>query len=163
MGTAPGYSSSQYLDGVPPGSVVDGVRCEDLARLTFDDASIDILVTQDVLEHVMEPDRVLSETRRVLRSGGVHLATFPWYPELERSRVRASLSSTGEVVHHAPPEYHRSPVGDGSALVTIDWGADLFARAAAHGLRVEVHQLPQSRRQGIDGEFRQVFAFSALG
>lgn len=153
------YSTSQYLDGVARGEVVEGVRSEDLARLTFPDESFDVVVTQDVLEHVLEPDDVLSEIFRVLRPGGVHVATFPWYPQLAKTRVRARVAHDGSIEHLLPAEYHRSPVNGGASLVTLDWGADVFSRAAQHGYAFSVEKLPQTRPAGIDGEFREVFVF----
>ena len=41
--------------------------------LPYDDASFDAVVCVDVLEHVSDLDRVLSETERVLRPGGLFL------------------------------------------------------------------------------------------
>jgi SAM-dependent methyltransferase len=160
---APGYSSSQFLEDVPPGEVRDGIRCEDLAHLTFEDQSLDMLLTQDVLEHVMEPFLVLDEIRRVLRPGGVHLATFPWYPQLATTRLRAEQDQgSGDVRYLCEPQYHGSPVGDGRALVTVDWGADLHTIAADHDLALEIHKLDQDRAHGIDGEFREVFVFTRI-
>lgn len=43
--------------------------------LPYSDASFDVVVCWDVLEHVRSPRAVLAETRRVLRPGGVALAT----------------------------------------------------------------------------------------
>jgi hypothetical protein len=45
---APGYTSSQFLPDVPPGSEAGGVRCEDLEALSFPDETFDVFVTQDV-------------------------------------------------------------------------------------------------------------------
>ncbi|MEV7430285.1 class I SAM-dependent methyltransferase [Nocardioides sp. NPDC092400] len=159
LSAAPGYSSSQYLDDTPLGAEVNGVRCEDLSRLTFADETFDLLVTQDVLEHVFKPEKVLAEIFRVLKPGGAHIATFPWYPQLAATRERASLTDAG-VVHNLEPQYHRSPVNGGASLVTLDWGADLFDRASDAGLDLTVHKLPQERKRGIDGEFREVFVFT---
>jgi SAM-dependent methyltransferase len=159
---APGYSFSQYLDNVALGASFGGVRCEDLARMTFADESFDILVTQDVLEHVMEPELVFAEMRRVLRPGGIHIATFPWYPELAITRVRARTDSSGAITYVEPPEYHRSPVNDGASLVTLDWGSDVFAWAQKYGLCLEIHKPQQARRSGIDGEYREVFVFTRM-
>jgi SAM-dependent methyltransferase len=157
---APGYTSSQYFDDVERGTLVDGVRSEDLSQLTFADESFDVLITQDVLEHVLRPDETLSEIYRVLRPGGMHVATFPWYPQLPSTRTRARLGADGQIEHVLPEEYHRSPVNGGASLVTLDWGADLHAKAAAHGYDLEVHKVYQSRKHGIDGEFREVFVFT---
>ncbi|WP_158239833.1 class I SAM-dependent methyltransferase [Phycicoccus duodecadis] len=142
-----------------PGRVVDGVRCEDLQSLSFDDKTLDVVLTQDVMEHVMDPARVLSEIHRVLAPGGVHLATFPWNPDIQCSRPRA-VERDGHVVHLLEPQFHGNPVGDGRSLVTWDWGADLFGYAEHAGFALTVVKLPHSRRHGIDGEYRDVFVFS---
>ena len=75
------------------------------------------------------------------------------------TRERATLTDAG-VVHHVDAEYHRSPVNGGASLVTLDWGADLFSRAADAGFDLEVRKLPQQRKRGVDGEFREVFVFA---
>jgi ubiquinone/menaquinone biosynthesis C-methylase UbiE len=50
--------------------------------LPFPDQSFDVVLAQDILEHVRDPDATLREIRRVLRPGGVALVTvinrFAW-------------------------------------------------------------------------------------
>jgi SAM-dependent methyltransferase len=151
-----GYTSSFYLEGVPPGSTRGGRRCEDLERLTFADESFDVFLTQDVLEHVFEPDRALAEIARVLRRGGVHVFTTPKHKDLGTSRRRAALSGRG-VEHLLPPVYHGNPVGDGRSLVTWDYGCDFDDLAQRwSGYLVSDHVL-RDRNLGIDGEFLDVF------
>jgi SAM-dependent methyltransferase len=150
----PRYDWSQFWPDVAPGASRDGVRCEDLTRLTFDDGSLDLFVTQDVFEHVLEPERGFAEIARVLRPGGLHVFTVPLY----RSRptvVRARLSD-GEVEHHLPPDYHSNPVDPSGSLVATEWGddvADVIQRAT--GMTTTIHALSDPRR-GIAGEFREV-------
>jgi SAM-dependent methyltransferase len=55
-------------------------RHEDLANLTYSDASIDLVLTSDSLEHVRDWRGALAETRRVLRPGGRHVFTVPLIP-----------------------------------------------------------------------------------
>src|SRR5262249_51474309 len=43
----PTHVRTSYLQGVPGGEVVDGVRCEDLMALTFPDETFDLIVTSD--------------------------------------------------------------------------------------------------------------------
>jgi hypothetical protein len=82
------YSSSCYLvPEVPRGDVVGNVSCQDIEDLTFADESFDLVITQDVLEHVLRPDRAVAEIARILRSGGAHVFTVPIY------HGRRSLSS----------------------------------------------------------------------
>jgi len=50
------------------------VKCEflveDASKLSFEDESFDLVVLNDVMEHVSEPVKVLAEAGRVLRKGG---------------------------------------------------------------------------------------------
>lgn len=59
-----GYVPTQFFPNVEPGQIYNGVRCEDLEQQTFDDASFDIVVTQDVMEHLFSPDRAHQEIVR---------------------------------------------------------------------------------------------------
>ncbi|MXQ11367.1 class I SAM-dependent methyltransferase [Microvirga makkahensis] len=51
--------------------------------LPYETASFDVVVANQVLEHISEPATVLPEIRRVLKPGGVFMALFPvketWY------------------------------------------------------------------------------------
>ena len=46
-------------------------------QLSYDDAMFDVVVVSEVLEHVHDPRPVLSEARRVLRSGGLLFGDVP--------------------------------------------------------------------------------------
>jgi SAM-dependent methyltransferase len=49
----------------------------DRSPLPFPDASFDGAILKDVLEHVLEPARLVAEVRRVLRDGGRAFASAP--------------------------------------------------------------------------------------
>lgn len=119
------YVASQYFPGVAGGVIHQGFRCEDLARLTFTDASIDLHVTQDVMEHVIQPDRVFREIARTLRPGGAHIFTAPLVRRNQPSVRRAVLGLDGHIKHLLPPEYHGNPVDPDGSLVTTEWGFDI--------------------------------------
>jgi SAM-dependent methyltransferase len=140
LATAPGYIASQYFDGVASGETRQGWRCENLEALSFPDASIDLHVTQDVMEHVFDPDAAFREIARTLKPGGMHIFTVPMVNGPKPTERRASLEH-GRVVHHKPPEYHGNPVAEGS-LMTMDWGFDICAHIArASGLFTEIVSL----------------------
>ncbi len=69
----PNYTTSYLWEGVELGDVKNGVRCEDLERLTFDDDSFDLVITSDIFEHIRRPYKAFAEIYRVLKPGG---ATF---------------------------------------------------------------------------------------
>lgn len=160
---SPHYSCSQYFADVPRGEYRDGVRSEDVEALTFPDESIDLFITQDVLEHVFNPDRALREIHRVLRPGGAHVFTAPKHRGLDVSRRRARLEADGSVTHLLPEEYHGNPISDNKALVTWDYGYD-FEQLMSQWVGVEVqahHRLDRSR--GLDAEFNEVFVIRKPG
>jgi Methyltransferase domain len=148
------YDASQYWPGVPPGTSRDGVRCEDVTRLTFEDESLDLFVTQDVFEHVLHAERGFAEIARVLRPGGLHVFTVPWYwwkPTLVRAR-----SGPGGLEHLEPPDYHANPVDPAGSLVVTEWGADLPEVILRHSsMTTTVHSI-RDPGQGIVGAFREV-------
>jgi SAM-dependent methyltransferase len=154
---APGYVASQFFPGEAPGTTVRGFRNENLEAMTFPDASFDLVVTLDVMEHVNQPDTVLREVRRTLRPGGAYLFTVPTYKGKVASERRAHYREDGSVEHMAEPEYHGNPVSDAGSLVTFHYGYD-FAELihAWSGFEVEVMRF-HDHRHGVIGEFTEVY------
>jgi len=120
----PGYIPSQFFPDRPLGSVVDGMRCENLEALSFADESIDLHITQDVFEHLFDPKKAFQEIARSLTPGGMHICTVPLVNKTAPSRRRAQRTTDG-IVLLEPEIYHGNPIGDGRSLVTIDWGFDI--------------------------------------
>ena len=139
----PGYVATQYDPGLPFGSTSSaggrGVwRNENLEDQGFADASFDIVVTQDVFEHLFHPGQAMREIARTLKPGGLALMTVPVVRGWGQTERRAALVD-GTVHHLLDPQYHGNPVGDGRSLVTVDWSYDIGSYlAAASGLSVTV-------------------------
>jgi SAM-dependent methyltransferase len=152
-----GYSSSHFYDDIPRGQKRGPHQSEDLSALTFGDAEFDIFVTSDVFEHVMTPSQAFAEIARVLRPGGIHIFTMPWYPTQSRTVQRARLRPDLTIEHLLEPEYHGNPIDNQGSLVTFDWGADFTDFVLTHsGLSTTVY-LEIDRAKGLDGEFLEVF------
>lgn len=152
----PRYVPSQFFPGATCGAVVDGVRCENLEALTFADGSVDLHVTQDVMEHLFHPERAFRELARTLRPGGAHLFTVPIVNRAQPSRRRARRAADGRVEHLEEAVYHGNPVDDGGSLVTVDWGYDICGHIHdACGLFTHVVQIDDPGR-GICGELLDV-------
>jgi SAM-dependent methyltransferase len=149
------YVSSQFFSGVPSGQRVQQMRCENLEAMSFSDASVDVHVTQDVLEHVFDPDAVFREIARTLVPGGMHIFTTPLVNKHSRTERAASLVN-GEIVHHLPPEYHGNPVSAEGSLVTMRWGYDITEHIArASGLSTQLVYL-DALELGIRAEYIEV-------
>lgn len=152
----PQYLPTQFFPGIPPGAAHRGCRCETLEKLTFADGSIDIHVTQDVMEHVFDPASAFREIARTLCPGGAHVFTTPLVEKNSPSRVCATLNEHGEIVHLREPEYHGNPVSADGALVTRRWGYDIADFIAANsGLHTAIVHL-EIPDQGIQAEYIEV-------
>ncbi len=133
----PGAIGSEYLPETPFGqSNAQGVRSEDLTNLTFADASFDVLMSFEVLEHVPDYRAALSECARVLKPGGLALMTAPFQAMKPETLVRASLAPDGSIIHHEPPDYHGDPVNAGEGILCYYWfGWSLLDDMRAAGFR----------------------------
>jgi SAM-dependent methyltransferase len=149
-----GYVATNWFADLPAGQYRGEVRCENLESLTFEDEAFDLVVTQDVLEHVLQPERAFAEIARTLKPGGAHVFTVPIY----RGRPTQVCAVAGPhgIEHRLPPEYHGNPIDPGGSLVARRWGDDLPEFVLRHsGLPTEIH-LVRDRRLGLDGEFLEV-------
>ena len=153
------YTASQYFEDVPRGEFKGGVRSESIEDLTFADESIDIFVTQDVMEHVFHPELAIAEIHRVLKPGGAHVFTTPKHRGMDLTVQRATISDTGEITHLLEPSWHGNPIGE-RALVTYDFGYD-FERLLSiwSGSTVDALQTVD-RTRGLDAEFNEVFVIT---
>ncbi|WP_428564137.1 MAG: methyltransferase domain-containing protein [Solidesulfovibrio sp. DCME] len=129
----PRYVCSEYVPELAaPGACTQaGLRCEDLERLSFADAAFDLVVTQDVFEHVADPWQAFDEIWRVLAPGGRHVFTVPMHEgHATTTRVRYSGGTRQDVL---PPVHHGDPVRQGGSLVVTDFGDDLRRLLTARG------------------------------
>lgn len=121
---APGYVPSQFVSGAAPGATHNGVRCENLERLTFADGTFDLHVTQDVIEYVLDPASAFREIARTLKPGGMHIFTAPLVNKDRPSEVCARRREDGTVEHLRAPEFHGN-ANEPGVLVTRRWGYDI--------------------------------------
>lgn len=124
------YSYSHFFPDIALGKrhPVRKERCESLEALTFADNHFDVFITQDVMEHVFDPDAAFREIARVLRPGGVHVFTVPIVKKTAPSAPRARRRANGEIDYLEEAQYHGNPVDEKGSLVTMDWGYDILRR-----------------------------------
>ena len=114
------------------GAIIKGIRHEDVNNLSFSDGALDLIVSNDVFEHVPNPARAFAECARVLKEGGVMLATIPFHRNIDESITRARIID-GQLEHVLPPLYHGNPVSADGSLVFTDFGWDVLQGMQAAG------------------------------
>lgn len=131
LARCPGLRHSEY------GSRDPKVPSQDLTGLSYADASFDLVITADTLEHVPDVDLALRETYRVLRPGGAHVFSVPvvW----DRPTRRRALLRGSELVHLLPPSHHGTAGQHKSDfLVFHEFGADFQERCTAAGFSLRL-------------------------
>ena len=124
---------SEFLDGVPSGSEIDGVRCENVEALSYADQSFDLCTSTEVFEHVGDDAAGFRELHRVLRPGGWVVFTVPLYGR-ERTIERVRRGDNGALAHLLPPDFHGDRLrGPGRVLVWREYGHDILTRLHAAG------------------------------
>lgn len=106
--------SSYRPDRAPGETLAPGVVNQNLERLTFPDASFDLVITSDVMEHVRLDDRAHAEIARVIAPGGVYLFTVPHFRDRRDTLVRVKVHDPDDASRDeflTEPEYH----GDANA------------------------------------------------
>lgn len=148
------YRGTHFYPDVAPGEMHNGFRCENLECQTFADESFDLVVTQDVFEHLFHPRKAFAEVARTLRPGGCHVFTVPWHPG--RDTVVRAVEEDSRIKHLRHPHYHGNPIDRNGSLVVTEWGRELCGVIhAVSGMSTTVIRL-RDRRMGI-GKFNEVF------
>lgn len=153
-----GYVKSGYYPDRTFGEMVGRLRNEDLHAQTFADASFDLVLHLDVLEHLLDPFLALREIHRTLKPGGYCMFTAPTYAQREKSEPVAFVKDDGTLRILGTPEYHGNPQDPGGgALVTWRYGYDLPLLIMRNtGFDVEVRRW-QSRHDGIMGLMTETY------
>lgn len=88
---------------------------QDLCQLTFNDASFDLVLCNELFEHVQDLELSFREIARVLRPGGRLLATCPMaFGQREEIVKAVHHPESGDAQLLGEAEYHGDPVRPGS-------------------------------------------------
>lgn len=138
---------------------LEGVQHEDVTRLSFESDSLDLIISNDVFEHIPNPKTAFTECARVLRTGGVMLATLPFHVDVDSSITRASIAD-GELVNLLPPMYHGNPVSSGGSLVFTDFGWDVIEHLKQAGFSEVTIKCYSSAEFGHFGGVQIIFCLT---
>ncbi len=123
---AKGYFATHYFPEIKRGEIHEGFQNENLEQLSFADQSIDLHISQDVFEHILNPAQAFREIARTLKHGGAHIFTTPLVNKKLPTQWCAKMNPDGKIEYLLdPPEYHGNPISADGSLVTVHWGYDI--------------------------------------
>lgn len=129
------FICSEYFPDVPAGTEKNGVMCQDLEHLDFADERFDLVLTEDVLEHVRHPEAAFKEIFRVLKPNGYHIFTIPFY--FDRKTTARVDTAADEDVYLLPKEYHGDTLRE-QILVYTNFGYDLLGKLSNMGFATDI-------------------------
>lgn len=95
----PNYYCSEFFPDIPSGEKnSDGILSVDLCDIPFNDHFFDLIITEDVLEHIQNYEQAFAEISRVLKTGGRHIFTIP----IKETGPTRALVPQFSVYHPAP-------------------------------------------------------------
>lgn len=114
----PGLVLSQYSESTVRARIANwlkGIRREDITQLSYPSQSFDLVLHTEVLEHLEDVDRAISECRRILKPGGFCLFTVPL--------LMNRLTKHADLKH---PSYHGGRAENN--LVYWEFGKDFISK-----------------------------------
>ena len=130
------YRSSDFFPEIPAGQLIrENLFCQNVEQLTFTNESFDLVVSEDVFEHVRDYKKGFHEVARVLKPGGHHIFTVPCYFD-KKTLIRVDTTGTQDV-YLMPPEYHGDAVR-GQILAYRTFGLDIFDDLSECGFNTEL-------------------------
>jgi SAM-dependent methyltransferase len=129
----PTVITSEFMANQPTGQTINGIRNEDVQRLSFASESFHLVSSNQVFEHVPDDLQGFSECLRVLKPGGAMILSVPMFDI--PATVRTATLEDSKVVFIGEPEYHDSRL-EGAFSVPVFWHhaiADLADRVKSVG------------------------------
>lgn len=127
----PMLAGSEFLDPAYRSGVLypfrgEPVRHESITALSYADASLQLIVHNDVLEHVHAYRDALRETARVLVPGGTTIFSMPFFMSRGSEAELARPLPDGGNEFFGPPEYHGDGVRPEGILTYYHFGWKLL-------------------------------------
>ena len=145
-------TTSEFFDGGQTPEH-DDIDHQDLCQLTYASDSFDLVIANELFEHVYDLPTALTEIMRVLRPGGRLLATFPMAFGQRDSIIKARWNARNreaEVIGEA--DYHGDPIRPelGSLVYQIP-GWDVLDQSRNSGYHTALMHCVTSWKFGVLG------------
>lgn len=129
----PGYIASEHYRDIPSGEKKGDVICVDLCDIPFEDSSFDLIITEDVFEHIDGYEKAFGEIQRVLRPNGHHIFTVPLH---EGCSTISRIGNPKKIYHGDPLD------AENGCIVMTDFGDDILQiidRYGGHSHLIKAH------------------------
>jgi SAM-dependent methyltransferase len=147
----PELTFSEYYDDIKPGEFKNGIQCQDIQSLTYENESFDLVTSTEVFEHVPDDLKGFREIHRVLKRNGHFVFTVPL--SMQEITVERVCLKNGRVMHLLPPQYHGDRIrGSHKVLVYRNYGKDIVSRLESVGFLAEIRRFHQTRYGITDGK-----------
>lgn len=124
---------TEYLGRNKRGGIFyNGIRHEDIENLSFEDNRFNIVLTNDVLEHVSDPQKAIRELARVIKKNGYLLMSVP-FNNNQIAHIQRARYVNGDILFLKEPEYHDNPLSKKGSLVYYDFGWNLLPDLVSGG------------------------------
>lgn len=157
------YICSEYFGPYETyGKEKNGILNVDLMNIPFEDNTLDLVISTEVFEHIPDPYKAFQEVYRVLKKGGSHVFTIPYYEDREQDEVRAFLDDNNNIVYTMEPQYHGDPIrSDEGILVYTIFAEEMQKKLELIGFKVIVNR-ERNIINGILGDNNIVFITTKL-
>lgn len=155
------YIPSQFWPEREFGKFYEGFYNINLEKEHFNENIFDLVITQDVFEHLYHPNEACKQIYRTLKKGGAHICTIPMVNK-NKPTEKWSIIENDEVIWLKEPEYHGNPVDENGSPVSFHYGYDLCFLVQkwsklncmmvsiddiSHGIRAEYNEVIVMRKE----------------
>jgi ubiquinone/menaquinone biosynthesis C-methylase UbiE len=118
---------------------------------------LDFVLSADVLEHIPQPYAAHREVYRILKPGGRHIFTVPFYQTRCVDERRAEIDEEGNIRHLLEPQCHSDPVRPAAGILVFTiFSLQMMTELEGIGFETRFYQL-FSPWYGILGDNALVF------
>lgn len=153
----PTLIGSEYLgDEYKSGDIIGGITHQDVLNLSYDDHSLDCIVTADVYEHVSDYKRAFAEAHRCLKDKGKLIFSIPIFKDMNKT-IQRTVIEDGKLKYKLPKVFHGNPLSAEGSLVFSDFGWDVLDTLKDVGFSDTYAIVYFSVKKGYLGELPIIF------
>ena len=158
------YIISHYYPTEKFGKLDTSFYNEDIQQTTFQDNTFDLVIHEDVLEHINAPFQAVLDSFRILADNGILVFTCPISYDGTPTKQLVSVDNSGSLILHQPATYHGNPISENGSLVFWEFGYDFEQnlRAALPKNAELEHIIATDDSMGISGAMLDLFCIKKL-